>query len=76
MLLFISVVLSPIDVLRVFLASLKFFSESVSVAVTFCAIVSIGRGIAKLATLFVCRIGVKDAPMHTGNDRGKTTATT
>ena len=68
MVLFISLVLSPIDVLRVFLASLKFSSESVSVAVTFCAIVSIWRGEGRLATLFVCRIGVEDAPMHSGND--------
>lgn len=68
MVLFISLVLSPIDVLRVFLALLKFYSESVSVTVTFCSIMPIGRGEGKLATLFICRIGVEDALMQTGND--------
>ena len=60
--------MSPIDVLKVFCALLKCSSESVSVPVKLCAIVSIGWGERKLATLFICCIGVEDAAMQTGND--------
>ena len=74
MVFFISVVLLPIDVLRVFLALLKFSSESVCVAVTFCANVSISRGEGKLDTLFICRIGIEDARISTGNDKTLSTS--
>ena len=56
-----------IDVLGVFLASLKFSAEFVSVAVIFCAIVSNELGERRMDTLFIGGMGVEDTTIQVGN---------